>query len=254
MFPKPFVELTKEDYIEYFSQKCAPNTKICRLRKIKRFDRWLHDLPKGEYSAAIAWMPTPDKPGPSITAADLFTEEEMLAMYRVADGQSRARIGILFDTAGRNFEVFYLRKQDIQKTYYGFKITLRSREGSKTKRGTYGHRTVPLVNSRKYLTNWINNHPSWNVSSNPSLWVSSLSGKELKHESNFSTQLKKIAIRAGVTKRVTPHGFRHTKLTDCARTGMTESSMRKFAGWSQNSNMPAFYVHLSGIEMEREAL
>ena len=35
---------------------------------------------------------------------------------------------------------------------------------------------------------------------------------------------------------------------------MPEYTMRKFAGWSPTSNMPAVYVHLSGVQMYKEAL
>jgi len=114
---------------------------------------------------------------------------------------------------------------------------------------------VPLVKTKVYLTNWLNEHPTWHTSVNPPLWVNSFNGEELEDPGAFRKKLKRIAKRAGVTKKIHPHVIRHTKLTDCVRTrAMTESSLRWFAGWSPTSNMPALYVHLSGIHMEGDAL
>lgn len=255
-FPKPYKDITKEDYVKYFSQKVSTNTKRGRVRIIKRFNRWLWDLPERTYPECISWIGKPPRPVSHITAADLLTEEEMLALFRAADVQSRARMGVLYDTAGRNAEVFYIRKEDVQETNYGFRITLKSREGSITKGGgSFGNRTVPLVKSRKYLTNWLNIHPTWHTSINPSLWANNFTNEELKFEGSFTQKLKRIAKKAEITKNLHPHLFRHTKLTDCTRTRtMTEGSMRWFAGWSPTSNMPATYVHLSGIHMEGDAL
>lgn len=255
MFPKPYKEITKEDYVKYFNQKVATNTKRGRVRVIKRFNRWLWDLPERTYPECISWIGKPSKPVSHITAADLLTEEDILALYKVADVQSRARMGVLFDTAGRNYEVFNLEKRDVQKTSYGFKITLKCREGSITKGGgSFGNRTVPMVTSHKYLTAWLNEHPTWETSFNPPLWVNPFTGEELEDEGAFRKKLKRISKKAKVTKNVHPHIFRHTKLTDCARMRMPESAMRWFAGWSPTSNMPAVYVHLSGVQMEGEAL
>ena len=113
---------------------------------------------------------------------------------------------------------------------------------------------MPMVTHVKYLTGWINEHPTWETEDNPTLWINTRDNGPLIDEAAWGKKLNRIARWAGVSKRVYPHNFRHSKLTDCARMRMSEYTMRKFAGWSPTSNMPATYVHLSGVVMINEAL
>ncbi len=110
-----------------------------------------------------------------------------------------------------------------------------------------------MVTHRRYLTKWINEHPTWETEDNPTLWINTRDNGVLKDQHAWGKKLHRIARWAGVTRKVKSHMFRHTKLTDSAPF-MTEFTMRKFAGWSPTSNMPATYIHLSGKETDREIL
>ncbi len=112
---------------------------------------------------------------------------------------------------------------------------------------------MPMVTHRRYLTKWINEHPTWETEDNPTLWINTRDNGVLKDQHAWGKKLHRIARWAGVTRKVKSHMFRHTKLTDSAPF-MTEFTMRKFAGWSPTSNMPATYIHLSGKETDREIL
>ncbi|MDP3564918.1 MAG: tyrosine-type recombinase/integrase, partial [Methanoregula sp.] len=65
---------------------------------------------------------------------------------------------------------------------------------------------------------------------------------------------KTLQNRAGVTTRVHPHAFRHSRATDRAREGFTEMELRIMFGWSKSSNMPATYIHLSGADVKKKIL
>ena len=48
--------------------------------------------------------------------------------------------------------------------------------------------------------------------------------------------------------------FRHTRLTELSRRGISEPTLRAFAGWTDGSLMSKVYVHLSGRDMTNEIL
>lgn len=49
-------------------------------------------------------------------------------------------------------------------------------------------------------------------------------------------------------KKLYPHLFRHSRLTELVRMGINESILRDFAGWTGDSEMASIYVHLAGTE------
>lgn len=70
---------------------------------------------------------------------------------------------------------------------------------------------------------------------------------------SVATQLRKIARRAGVKKKVNPHSFRHSRATFLANN-LTEAQMKEYFGWVQSSDMASVYVHLSGRDVDKAIL
>ncbi|MHA1333088.1 MAG: hypothetical protein ACTSPL_03325 [Candidatus Odinarchaeia archaeon] len=70
---------------------------------------------------------------------------------------------------------------------------------------------------------------------------------------SLSKILKKTAWKAGVKKRVYPHKFRHSKLTELAKD-LTEFQLVQFAGWVQDTRMAVTYVYLSGRDLDAATL
>ena len=64
---------------------------------------------------------------------------------------------------------------------------------------------------------------------------------------------KRLARKAGLNKRVNTHLFRHTRATELANV-LTEAQMKELFGWSQSSDMPSVYVHLSGRDVDKALL
>lgn len=52
-------------------------------------------------------------------------------------------------------------------------------------------------------------------------------------------------------QKLNPHLLRHSRLTELALTKLNEPQLRKFAGWSKNSNMPSIYFHLDDSDIKR---
>ena len=247
--PKPYDEMTKEDIIDFLAHReMADNTRITYLIALKGFFRWLYGLPKGEYPKQVSWIKNLRKKS-NITKSDLITSKELKRMISMAlTDRDKAIVAILWETAFRRGEFTNLDMRDIEEKHYGFSITTRI---SKTEM-----RTVPISQTAGYLARWLNSHPHRDDPDAP-LWISFQNnnfGHRVNPVGGIKYIVKRIAQLAGVKKNVYPHLFRHTKLTDLARMGMHEGAMRKFAGWAPTSNMPSFYIHLSGVDVEREAL
>lgn len=62
------------------------------------------------------------------------------------------------------------------------------------------------------------------------------------------TKLQRIAKKAGINKRIHPHLFRNSRCTYMANY-LTEAQMNVYFGWTQGSDMPGVYVHLSGRDI-----
>jgi hypothetical protein len=63
--------------------------------------------------------------------------------------------------------------------------------------------------------------------------------------------IRGAARRAGVTKKVNPHIFRHSRATAVSQNpAVSTSILEKYFGWRAGSPMAETYVHISGREVE----
>jgi integrase len=179
---------------------------------------------------------------------DVLTIEEV---GRIADHalnlRDKALIWVLYESGGRIGEVLTLRLGDVERTDYGA-IRLYFPTG-KT-----GRRTVPLFEAAvPNLLLWLRNHPRRDDKNAP-LWVGveqpSPDGGPIGYRTVFKV-LRKAADRAGVSKPVNPHSFRHSRATAVAQNPQVSTSvLEKFFGWEPGSPMAKTYVHLSGKDVE----
>ena len=80
------------------------------------------------------------------------------------------------------------------------------------------------------------------------LWIKN--DGELIGYARIGGLLRSVAKRAGIKKRVNPHSFRHARATILANE-LTESQLKEIFGWSQSSDTPAIYVHLSNRDTDK---
>jgi len=66
------------------------------------------------------------------------------------------------------------------------------------------------------------------------------------------TLLKRATEKAGITKPVSPHIFRHTRITDLMRMGVSEQSIKMMAWGSVSTGMLKIYAHLTVGDVENE--
>lgn len=165
----------------------------------------------------------------------VITRKDVEQMMAVASVRDRAILAVLYESGMRVGELLDMRYQDIKFDDLGAQLKVS---------GKTGWRVCRIVWSVPYLAMYIDMTA---CSSLDYVWRKQ--NGELLDYFALNKQLRTIAARAGITKRVNPHNFRHSAATNLA-SKLTESQMSKYLGWVQGSNMPAIYVHMSGRDLD----
>lgn len=249
-YKRSFNDATKADLLELVgdleNKNYAQNTKHDFKIMLKAFFKWL----KGNdeiYPPEISWLKSHGKNKHKLPE-ELLTEEEVFQMAAVADHpRTKAMILLLYETGCRIGELLSLRMKNVQFDAYGAVLRVT---------GKTGDRRVRIISSAPALSAWINIYPH---ASDPeaSLWPPlstnyKNSSRVLDYRSVY-VALCKIAKKAGITKRIYPHLFRHSRATVLAGK-LTEAQMKEYFGWVQASDMASVYVHLSGRDVDNALL
>ncbi len=180
---------------------------------------------------------------------DVLTRDEISKLVSTTETtRDRALLMFLWDTGARISEAMDVSIRDLK---------FDRQEVSAKVRGKTGERINTLTNCIPDIQNWLNVHPFREQPDAP-LWITfqryGFGAKPLKVRT-VQGLFKTLAHRAGILEdRVYPHAFRHARATDRAREGYTEAEMRYMFGWSATSNMPSYYVHLSGGDVRKKIL
>ncbi|MBS3054766.1 MAG: tyrosine-type recombinase/integrase [Candidatus Aenigmarchaeota archaeon] len=243
---KPFSEITKEDIVTLFeSLRNGSGDRTMELAKlsIKKFFKFLNN---GEYPEIVSWIKE-NRNNKYKLPEELLTKEEIKKMAEACDSvRDRAFVLVLYDSACRLGEMLSLRIKHCTFDEHGAILMVD---------GKTGQRRVRLINSSPDLKEWLNNHPHRD-DPDAHLWVSvgrKNFGKPMS-QVGIQHRILIIATRAEIKKYVHPHLFRHSRLTDLAKSGFNEAQLRKFAGWAGSSKMAAVYIHLSGQDIDDKLL
>ena len=104
--------------------------------------------------------------------------------------------------------------------------------------GKTGMRRVRLIESASILDEWISVR-----SCTPDAAVFPNTYRA------YAKSLKTLSRRAGISKRIYPHLFRHSRATFLAGY-LTEAQLCCYMGWTISSAMPRTYVHLNGHDLD----
>jgi len=227
---------------------------------IKRFWRWMYDLPRGEHPDMVDWINTtgPSK-GNGKLPTDLLTRDDIDALKNACrNDRDRAFIALLYETGARIGELIDLTVGDIEDHKHGRKVVID---------GKTGPRRLPLLEATPAINAWLNDHPD--PTKDAPMWCQ-LRAAEKKLSYHYIRQ--KLLVRAGERaakadpetfaadpdapaedigfhKPLNPHHFRHSRASHLANE-FTEAQLCEWFGWVQGSDVPAKYVHLSGRDID----
>jgi len=246
---KPFKEVKREDIESFFERYAyySKNYNITFARVIKPFFKWLYGYgEKDGYPEVVDWIYCGNKEKNNKKLPNILTMEEIRKMIDVCDNlRDRALIAVLYESGCRASEILDSKIGDLHFDDYGAYLVVDGKTGS---------RRIRLVSSVTDLKAWLNVHPKKD-DANASLFCAltkNNKGNPLG-DSSLDFIVQQIAKKAGISKRVYPHLFRHTRATHLAKH-LTEQELKIFFGWTMGSDMPSTYVHLSGKDIEQKIL
>lgn len=203
-------------------------------RRRRPFPEWLHiTVPKSRLNRK--------------TDEDVLTRDEVGRLADSTDSlRDKALIWSLYETGGRIGELMSLRLADIELQPEGYvRLRVRREKNGQLAPMFLFEAGVPS------MVAWTKAHPT---RSNPSsvLWVDT--NKEWGAPISYRAVTKMLDVaarRAGVTKPVNPHNFRHTRATELAKDPNISSAMlEKAMGWVPGSRMAETYQHLAAKDLE----
>jgi len=227
------------------------NTTADFVRFMKRFYLWMVEEGKSKIpEKKLRAIKPPAYVYDTKKAEDLFTKDEIHAMLKACQtSRDRAIISILYDGALRVGEVGTLRWNQVEFTDWDATL--------KVKFKTEKIRTIPLFMARDYLSQWKNDYPGEPSGDNFVFLTSgggrNRTGRNQLQYAGIAKQIKTLAERAKITKKITPHLFRHSKITHLIQDGGQESII-KMLGWGHTSTgmLDKCYLHLTGRDVTKE--
>ena len=199
------------------------------------------------YPKQIAWI----KSGMAgrtkkLLPEDILSEDEIIRMLNAtASIRNKAIIALLFDSGMRMGELMQMKIKDVDLVNQPAHVVVD---------GKTGMRKIPIMFSVPYLAQLLNSKTDKKPSSY--LWMAEGSWAAHDIRSDYSgirLMLKSIGKKAGITKRIYPHLFRHSRASYYANR-LTEQQLKAFFGWSGDSRMASTYVHLSGRDIDNAIL
>lgn len=219
------------------------NTLSDYTRFLKRFYKWLVE---NEYSTVpvekVNRIKAPRYENGVKNAEELLEPEEVRRMIEACtSSKDRALVSMLYEGGFRVGEVGTLKWGQIKFTDWNVTINT----DHKTGKGRY----VPLVMAREYLASWRNDYPGDTTPEAPVF----LSHRKRQYQyRGLAKRLRIIARRAGVEKKITPHLFRHSRITHMLQQGYSESVVKKIMWGNLDTNMLSTYGHLTDSDIDDE--
>lgn len=163
-----------------------------------------------------------EKERTTVDPSELPTPRTVSQMYHEAcNPRDRLLVVFLWETGARIGELLNIDWNDLadQGKYFNVKLD-----------GKTGKRVVPVTDSYDLLEKW---KQEQSVSGGASPIFTSFHSHERMSYSSARKQLRSMAKRAGVQRKVNPHSFRKSRATFMAHHGANVFQLMKMFGWSK---------------------
>ncbi len=252
-FLPPFADLTMADIYagiealrsgtNQWGRPFKQNTQHDYIRILKQFLLWMIE---NEYTSIpekkVKKIRTPSQDMMTKKASDLLTPQEVQDMVKAChNSRNRALIFTLYEGGFRIGEIGQLRWDDFKIDSKGIAINLDFKTGMP--------RYIRLIMSKPYLAEWRSNYPG---PITPDSFVFVGNDRKPLSYAAVSKMIKRTAKEAGITKRITPHLFRHSRITHLLQEGMRESSLKMMMWGTIGTEMLRTYAHLTGSDIDSE--
>ena len=219
------------------------NTLFDSVAILKQFLLWMIENDYSELpEKKIKGIKTPRKDVKTKTASQLLTPEEIQVLIKASrSSRDRAMLMTLYEGGFRPGEICQLAWGDMKTDSKGIAVNVNFKTGIT--------RYIRLVMAKKYIAEWRADYPL------PITDKSMVFLTETRHPMTWHTmtvQIRRIAHRAGITKHLTPHLFRHSRITHLLQEGAKESTVKLMMWGSLSTDMLTTYAHLTGRDIDAD--
>lgn len=238
-----FLSPTKEDLIRVLDQRkddgMTTETVNLAITSMKRFYTWLF----GNETDVTQSLQRVTLRRTEIEHEETISKTELESILKASNNlRDKTLWSLLYDSGCRIGELQTLRIRDIEFKDYGLAIKVNGKTGPRT--------VIVLGDSIAYLREWLRVHPD---SNNRDAYVlCEIKGKNRgapMYYHRVQQTLQQTLRRAGITRRIHPHLFRHTRASILAQN-VAEAPLEAQMGWVNGSQMARTYIHLSGKQQE----
>lgn len=213
----------------------APESKAELKKALRRFYKW--KFPDRE-KELIGFISTHVKKSEKkrIDPDQLPSPSQVDRLIETAKNpRDKLMFSLLWESGARIGEFLNLDWQDIQFQQDFIRVTLN---------GKTGQRTIPIVESRKYLEDW----QSYQYGHYNPVFTSLHSEDRLSYSGAISS-INRCADRLDLDCKVNPHAFRKSRATYLASEGANVFQLMEFFGWSQAETAKT-YVRLAQSDVD----
>jgi len=237
----PLIKNAKSDRDKEYKQ----NTIVDFIKILKQFYTWaIHNNYSTIELEKLKAIKNPKKDAMTKCAADLLTTDELSAFIKACiSDRDRAFFMTLYEGGFRVGELGTLTWNKVKFDQYGAVVNV----DFKTDKPRY----IRLIMSQEYLAKWRSVYPG--IPDGTNLVFLNKNRKPLSH-AQVLKQIERIRARAGIKKHITPHLFRHGRITDLVKEGMQESVVKQMMWGSVETRMFQTYLHLTGQDIDNEVL
>lgn len=219
------------------------NTLADHVIILKQFLLWTIDegystIPEKKVRA----LKPPSKNMMTKKASDLLTPDEIKAIILACkQSEDRALIMLLYEGGFRIGAIAQMKWEDLVFNNGGVATSVKFK--------TAFTRHIRAYMCTQYLQNWKADYPG-KPEGQAYVFVNRL-GEPFIH-ATIAKRIQRIVERAGITKHVTPHLFRHSRITHMINDGVGESVIKMMMWGTVNTTMFQTYAHLTGKDIDTE--
>lgn len=218
------------------------NTLRDRIMALKRFSIWLSENSYNNLNyRKLQKIKPPAADHLTITAAELLTEDEVRRIIDACtNSRDRALLSMLYEGAFRIGEIGGLTWGQCKISADNIVINTDEKTGKP--------RYIPLISTRAYLLAWKNDYPL-QISPDAFVFLTWTTHIPLQYQ-GLVKQIRAITKRAGITKNIHPHIFRHSRITHMLRRRVPEAIIKLLCWGDVGTDMLATYQHLINTDIE----
>ena len=232
---KPFTEVTEKEILEYLS-RYKPTTRNPRLSILRGFYKWLLKLdenqPLPEYLRRLKFVRL--KQDDIKYRERVVTEQEYnILIANCSTPMHRAIIETLYNFGVRRSELVSMKASDVIYCEGITKITVRESK-TRTRDSIYDGRS-------KYLLEWVEVYHPYKEQSDKPLFPGSKDKSFNKVSVNHL--IKRTCQKARLKRKITPHDFRHTAITNSRAKGVPDTHIETNYGLVHGTSQLQIYDH-----------